>query len=242
LTHTPEDNATSEPLEFFSLGRRIRHGLAVCAQTSATRYADDVFYLWMQMGAGMETRSLSEDEWLNIIDEAASLGVNWLVVTLGPAASRAAVPAICRWARDTHGMTVCVHAAEGGLRPEEREMLLELRGESCILLVDPAAAGDFADLEAEGVSVAQAAPAVPEEGSACDFPARMVYVDPSGRLYTCGLVAGDEEFYLGSVLDGSLDAIMHNPRLPHCVTPSEPVPGRNCSGCPPLVAQHLCQK
>ncbi|MBX3178038.1 MAG: hypothetical protein KF886_11790 [Candidatus Hydrogenedentes bacterium] len=242
MTHTPEDKATGEPLEFFSLGRRIRQGLAACARAGAARSEGDIFYLWLQMGAGTESEALGDDEWLNIIDEAASLGVNWLVVTLGPPASRAAVPAICRWARNTHDMTVCVHAAEGELRPEEREMLLELRGEACILLVEPEAAGEYADLEARGVSVAKSAPPIPEEGAACDFPARMVYVDPSGRLYTCGLVAGEEEFYLGSVMDGSLDAIMHNPRLPHCVTPSEPVPGRNCSGCPPLVARHLCQK
>lgn len=241
---TPADpSLDAHPVEYFRLGRRIRQGLSRCSQAAGKKSPDNVFYLWLQMDTGDVTCALTEDQWLNIVDEAASLGVNWLVVTLGGSPeSRAHVTGLCRWAQATHGMVVCLHAPHGEIDDDERNLLLELPRESTYLLVDPSHAPAFAHLEAQGVAVGSANPALPGDREPCEYPHKMIFVDARGNLYTCGMVSGEHEFFLGSVFDGSLDQIIHNPQLPHSVSVTEPGAHGRCSGCPPLVARHLCQK
>lgn len=230
-----------EPLEFFGLGRRIRRDLDECSRAAAHGTREDVFYLWLKMGPGPATE-LSRDHWLNIIDEAASMGVNWLVITLGEPASREHVPAMGLWAQQTYGMVVCLHTPQGRLGTAERDLLRQLPADSSYLLVEPEHAAAFQNLEAEGINLRLAAPATPVSEEPCDYPNKMIFVDAQGHLYTCGLVAGDSDFFLGSVFDGSLDEIIHNPKLPHSVTEKQPSNHQNCSGCPPLVAKYLCHK
>lgn len=239
-----EQAADTEPLEYFLLGRRIRQGLSQCTKTSASKPDGDVFYLWLQTEVVDGSPPLSKDQWLNILDEAASLGVNWLVVTLGkPDEGRDHVADLCRWAQATHHMVVCLHARYGQISPAEQEILRELPRDSTFLLVDPEFVTDFSALAAEGIRVNSASPTPHVEyREPCEYPHRMIYVDSGGKLYTCGLVSGDREFFLGSVLEGKLDDIIHNPQLPHSVSVTEPDAHARCSGCPPLVAQHLCHK
>jgi len=239
-----EHSSETDPLEFFLLGRRIRQGLSKCTQAAEARTGGDVFYLWLQTEPVEGAPTLTSDEWLNIVDEAASLGVNWLVVTLGPlCGERTEIAELCRWAHSTHGMVVCLHTRAGQISTHERQLLRELPPASTFLLVDPERVDDFSDLLEEGVRVCSANPAPSAtDGETCEYPHRMIFVDSRGRLYTCGMVSGERDFFLGSVLDGSLDAIMHNPQLPHSVASTDPEAHTRCSGCPPLVAKHLCHK
>tara|TARA_R110001592_G_scaffold22785_5_gene90280 strand:- start:329 stop:910 length:582 start_codon:yes stop_codon:yes gene_type:complete len=187
--------------------------------------------------------TISEEQWLNVIDEAASLGVNWLVITLGDAVdSLTLANTMCLWAQQTYEMTVCVHTSQAGPSPELESVITTLPRDHTYVLVEPEFADEFEDLRAQGVRVGLANPAPHEGEAACDFPYKMVFVDASGNLYTCGLVAGEEEFLLGSVFRGSLDQIVHNPGLPHSVNALGTRPKQGCSGCPPLVAKYLCQK
>lgn len=243
MTHTTQDPGGTESLEYFMLGRKIRQGVATCASSIPGKCPGDVFYLWIQLNSAEDVSTVTLDQWLNIIDEAASIGVNWLVVTLGDGgASRDHVSAICRWAWNTYEMVVCVHAPDGELGPAERELLRQLPPESTYLLVEPGHASAFEDLRAEGVNIGLASPAPPAESERCEYPHKMIFVDAAGRLYTCGLVSGEGDFFLGSVFGGSLDQIIHNPTLPHAVSAAQPNAHQSCSGCPPLVAKYLCQK
>lgn len=235
----PDPNE-SQPLEFFLLARRIHRGITQCASGCEALVRSDVCYLWLQLGTDSLPSTLHVDQYLNIIDEAASLGVNWLVITLGEATCRKDIRTLCNWAQDTHGMVVCLHAPSGELAPAERELLGMLNADSTFLLVEPEHAAHFGDMEAAGVRIALAKPAGQKDGAPCTFPNKMIFVDPEGRLYTCGLVAGEADFFLGSVFESSMDEIMHNPKLPHVISTAEPTSERNCSGCPPLVAKYLC--
>ena len=239
-----KQSADLEPLEYFLLGRRIRQGLSRCTQAVAAKADHDVFYLWLQTETVDGPPPLSKDQWLNIVDEAASLGVNWLVVTLGRLKeARDHITEICRWAHVTYGMTVCLHARHGEISPAECDLLRELPRESTFLLVDPEFTALFSALAAEGVHVNSASPVSSGDyREPCEYPHRMIFVDAGGKLYTCGLVSGEHEFFLGSVLEGKLDDIIHNPQLPHSVSATDPGAHARCSGCPPLVAQHLCHK
>jgi radical SAM protein with 4Fe4S-binding SPASM domain len=239
-----EHFADAEPLEYFLLGRRIRQGLSRCTRAAAAKSDGDVFYLWLQTEVVEGSPALSGDQWLNIVDEAASLGVNWLVVTLGKLnEDRNHVADLCRWAQATHGMVVCLHARHGEINTAEKDLLRELPRESTFLLVDSDYTNSFSDLAEEGIHVGSASPTSGGDyREPCEYPHRMIFVNAGGKLYTCGLVSGEHEFFLGSVLEGTLDDIIHNPQLPHSVSATDPGAHVRCSGCPPLVAQYLCHK
>lgn len=243
MSHITEEPTESDPLEFLTLGRRIRHGLTSCTGSIPKQPPGDIFYLWIQLSPTEGDSAITQDQWLNIIDEAASIGVNWLVLTLGYSeASRAHAGPICRWAHESYDMTICLHVPDGTIHPDERELLQELPRESTYLLVEPPFATAFGDLTEEGIQVALANPPSPGEGARCDYPYKMIFVDAAGELYTCGLVSGEHDFFLGSVFDGSLEEIIHNPKLPHTVSAAQPSSHQSCSGCPPLVAKYLCHK
>lgn len=236
---SPENDA---PLEHFALPRKIIREVRACASTAADQPAGDIFYLWLQMTVGTPAVAVAREQWLNVIDEAASVGVNWLVISMGDGVANMEVTeAMCRWAQDTHKMTVCLHTTMSAPEPTLRTMVCSLPKKETYLLVEPPFDAAFAELKTAGVQVALASPEAPEAHSACDYPCKMVYVDACGSLYTCGLVAGEREFFLGSVFSGSLEHIVHHPELPHSVDALDTRPKDGCSGCPPLVAKYLCR-
>lgn len=233
---------TDEPLEHFELPRKIVREVRACASAAAEQPAGDIFYLWLQMTVGTPAVAVAPEQWLNVIDEAASAGVNWLVISMGDSPANLEITeAMCRWAQDTHQMTVCLHTTMKAPDPALHTLLLSLPREATYLLVEPSFDTEFSALKAAGVQVALASPDGHEANSACDYPCKMVFVDACGSLYTCGLVAGEREFFLGSVFSGSLEHIVHHPELPHSVDALETRPKDGCSGCPPLVAKYLCQ-
>ena len=64
----------------------------------------------------------------------------------------------------------------------------------------------------------------------------MVFVNPDGVLYTCGLVDGLDDFHLGDIFDGTFSGIMKDPELPHEVSDQDRFfkAQHACDGCPAL--------
>lgn len=139
-------------------------------------------------------------------------------------------------------MTVCLHTSASTPDPALEGLVTTLAREKTYLLVESAHASAYTPLKEQGVCIGMASPASHIGDSACEYPYKMVFVNAEGNLYTCGLVAGEQEFFLGSVFSGSLERIVHNPKLPHSVDALETRPKQGCSGCPPLVAKYLCQR
>ena len=243
MSNSDSPSAPSESLSCFELPRSVRRAVRSCASPGGQRPAGDVFYLWIQLGPHGESPALESSDWLNVVDEAASVGVNWLVVTLGISGELPhGLDAVCRWAQDTHSMTVCLHTGNDEPDPNLEALVASLETGHTYLLVEPEHMENFSRLGERGVHVGSANPVAHGEDSQCDFPYKMVFVNPAGNLYTCGLVAGETEFFLGSVFKGSMEQVVHNPKLPHSVDALEARPRNGCSGCPPLVAKYLCQE
>ena len=121
----------------FELPRAIARQLKKCASACAGKDhvgTDTVRYLWIDLtGRGappagpeaLAARSLALEEWLNVIDEAASLGVCCLLVCVGESLS--AYPnvwTIGQWAQGAHDMLVGLHTCGRSLTPEDIEQLL----------------------------------------------------------------------------------------------------------------------
>ena len=208
---------------------------------------DDVPYLWLNIASdiqnsiGNESRlgvSLSKSQWLNVVDEASSMGVGWVVISVS--SSLSLVPnlwAICGWAQKTHDMTVGLHLHSSAISDEELDCLRKLDVSKTRILVTRDLIEAVRHLEGYGFQLCEADPKPTKNRISCDMPNKMVYINRMGELYTCGLVDGLENFRLGTVFENKFKNILADPGLPHCVPPGSALVSHGCDGCPPLVAK-----
>ncbi|MBI1317924.1 MAG: hypothetical protein GC168_03110 [Candidatus Hydrogenedens sp.] len=209
---------------------------------------DRVRYLWLLVSqSGIELGECAKvsarptvEQWLNVIDEAASIGVGRLVISAQTELSEhAEVWELCRWAQDAHGMSVGVHIFSCQLSENDLEELKSLAPEKTVLFVSDSNYACMQHLESDGVRVcvAQRMPEKPQHP--CGMPSEMVFVNPRGELYTCGMVEGAQSYRLGSIFEGFLSKICCDPNLPHAVPVDSQDENRGCEGCPPLLARYF---
>lgn len=233
----------------FDVPRYIRKRLKECAEM-ADKMTREVTYLWIhvseegiaqpQRGEAPAKYPPALEEWLNVVDEAASVGVNWLMVTLNVALD--AFPdlmEICKWAQDTYQMKVGLHTFASGLTPDEIELLKGLNLDLTRLFVRKDAVEGFRALEEQGIKIRVADPQPYGEKPNCQGASRLVFVDGHGVLYTCGLVEGNREYRLGSIHERSFDEVLADPNLPHAIEAPLHAVSRKCDGCPSLIANFL---
>jgi MoaA/NifB/PqqE/SkfB family radical SAM enzyme len=206
-------------------------------------------YLWINVAPQCEgpecrerhePRPLSLPEWLNVVDEASSLGICCLIVCTGDSFnSYPDVWGICRWAQEAHGIDVGIHTYRKSLDESElREMGRLVPGRTWFF-VKREHLSAMRPLEQHGVKVLEAEVNHEEHSPPCDMPESMVFVGPGGVLYTCGLVLDNEQFRLGHVSEKPLARILSDPSLPRRVPKGIPHHKHGCDACPPLMAKRM---
>lgn len=240
-----EETSLDTSLDPFVLLKRVRSGLKgvnECAETSA----NEISFLWVDVSpkgiaqpddAPAGARSLGLDEWLNVVDEAAGYGVNWLCLTMRTAlTSFPDVLRVAQWAQDAHGMMVGLHMSASQMSPEEVDLLRALSFDKLTLYVKQNFLGGFQALVEEGLRVTVADPQSYGNRPNCQGPSRMIYVNAQGDLYTCGLVEGNRTYRLGSVFENTFVNILRDPGLPHALPADIHIVDEGCDGCPALIA------
>ena len=252
-----------DPNNPFELPQSIAKALRSHAKGHMKDSKDKVKYLWIYVSeqprreqddarrgdatAGAP-RVLGLDEWLSVVDESSSLGVETLIVTLGCALSKCLnVIAICDWAQASHGMVVGIHVAASPLTPHEARQLMRLdRDMLCVFVDDPSPVSmKFATDMGLKVHPAVAATGGHSHGCVtpeCHLPEAMACVGPEGTLYTCGLVLGDAKYRLGHFFERKLGHLMTDESLPHVIPAGLPIEGRGCACCPPLMHDLMREK
>lgn len=231
----------------FELPRSIARQLKKCAaefKDGKRPGVDGVEYLWVNLdGRGVEPgesasrtpRTLLLEEWLSVVDEAASLGVRWLLVCAGDSLSTCSdVWTICRWAQDIHNMTVGMYTSSCFVSEADLHQFRELDLSKTCLFVGAGAYEEMRAIREQGIPVCVADVADEDHSPPCAMPECMVYVGPDGKVYTCGLVFGHKSFCLGSVFDRRLEDIVQDDSLPHSV--NDRPRGCTCNACPPIMA------
>jgi radical SAM protein with 4Fe4S-binding SPASM domain len=234
----------------FDLARRV-HQRVHCCCSGTPGQADRITYLWVYAAkpikdsqAGSPPHVLSVEDWYNVVDEAAAGGIRGIVITVPE--SLAQFPhlwAICRWAQEMHGLFVGLHTYADCLSDAELAELKLLDLHRTRLFVSREACPKLKALEDEGLTICVAQP--PEDFTppiTCALPGRMVFVNPEGVLYTCGMVEGNEHFRLGTIFEGTFTSILENPALPHAVQTADATNVHGCDGCPPLFAHYFGQE
>ncbi len=239
--------------QLYALPKRIQREVHNSCERNAKMASDDKFiYLWVFVTeAGIartenqpaDTQQLTLEQWLNVIDEAASLGVNWFVVGVksGNFTQNPEIWEMCRWAQDTYGIIVGLQTNAPGLLQEELEEIKKLNPELTRVMVSDSAKDKACELENLGFKLC-----VPndnhhhEEDSLCTKPGNMVFVNAAGVIYTCGLVEGQDKYRLGTVLEDEMRKVLKDPDLPHTV-PNDTIPNKKhgCDGCPPLMIRYF---
>lgn len=247
---TAQSGVTAEATAFFDLPRTISKEIRQCA---AVRETDGVSpgtirYLWLNIAdhaANAQEQNeivpmMNADDWLNIIDEAASLGVSCVVICTGDALhNNPDLWAICDWAQRVHGLDVGIHARCTAVRPEEIEELQRLDHAHTWLFVSREDYRHLRDLERENIHVRIADVCREDHEPPCDMPEGLVFVAPDGNLYTCGLVIGNEQYRLGHIMERPLNHVVDDPSLPRFVPKSVPYHENGCAGCPPILAKRM---
>ncbi len=233
----------------FDLPRRLRQQVRSHAAQN-TQLPDEVDYLWLHVskdGIGSRQADTPQDfkapdveQWMNVVDEAAALGVRWLVVTVDTRLTESPeILTVCQWAQDTHDIKVGLHTVFCKLEEEEKELLKQLDPQKTLLFAKSEALDNMRELEKSGIRLVAADPQPYGHRPNCQGPARLLFVDPRGVLYTCGLVEGKEEYRLGSVYENRFDKVIRDPELPHSVSEQLHRVSRGCDGCPSLVANFM---
>lgn len=210
----------------------------------------DITYLWVhvseegiaqhQHGEAPAKYPPSLEEWLNVVDEAAAVGVNWLMITLDTPLDRFPdLFEICKWAQNTHQIKVGLHTCASALSDGESAMVLGLHPELTRLFVKKEHLAAFAEIDTKGIKVRAADPQPYGEKPNCRGAERLVFVDPHGVLYTCGLVEGNREYRLGNIHERSFESLLHDPALPHAIENCLHTVSEGCDGCPSLIANYL---
>ena len=239
----------AEKGEMFALPKDFKNALNKCREQAEQGSAKDVTYLWIAVsrkGVGRTVHEasdaavLSVEDWLNVVDEAASLGANWMILTVTTKLSKfPEIWDICRWAQDTHGMMVGMHLGIDEVGAGDVEQILSLNVSKLRLLVRKASLEKLAFLEKLGVELWTANPQPDGEKPNCQGPSRMIYVNAEGNLYTCGLVEGKSDYLMGSVLHDRLNHIVKKGTVRHCVEEDLHKVAPGCDGCPALIANYF---
>ncbi len=219
------------------------HGGCACEALGGLRYL--WVYLAKQSPSSVQASDstlvpLTLQDWLNVVDEAASIGVTGLVIsTQDELSANCDAWEICRWAQGTHGMTIGLHVFSDELAEPVLNEIRSLDLKHFFLFAAENRLESLSCYEREGIKVrvAEGGPSSPSH--TCTMPSSLVFVNPSGQLYTCGMVEGKEQFLLGHVFEGYFKKILQDPALPHAVPFASQDVKRGCEGCPPLISRQI---
>lgn len=220
-----------------AMPQTIRRHLKSCA---CGQEDGRIRYLWAVLGAA-GTEEMGEEHWLNVVDEAASLGADTLVISICTAPSeRSELAAMCKWAAGTHGMRVGVHLSDAAISAEDAAILRSLSSEKFCVFVNSRRRAEAAAALGDGVTLVDADGL--EDGAVqphCELPRQMACVSDAGEMYTCGLVVGQDGFFLGNANDAPIKRVHCDDALPHHVPEGTSDAPHRCEGCPPLLEERL---
>lgn len=246
---SPKRGATND--EYFGVAKSFKHKLHEHCQDAAQFIKDDIVFLWVCVNAKGLNKGIAGkrepgvplplEQWLSIVDEAASLGANWLVLSIRDSLNKCAnVYEISQWAQQAHGMMVGLHIKECEHLTEDAIALIKkLDREKTRVLLHCEPGKDVSLPKLKGVTVWKANPQPNGEKPKCQGPARMIFVNEKGVLYTCGLVEGNKAYRMGHVFDGRLKKIIDDPHSPRKVCDNIHVVTIGCDGCPALITNFL---
>ena len=245
-----EKTIVKEVRQVFHLPQRVSQGLRDSARLHGAEDYHVVKYLWLKLDEQCRTetldgqrRRMDAEDWLNVVDEAASVGVECMVVCVGGTLSDCpGLWDVSRWAQEAHGMTVGFHTSCENLTQDEIGALLELDPALTWLFVAPHALANLSHLHEHGINVCSGDVERDDATGACDGPNNLVCVGSSGLLYSCGSVLGVEGFRLGHVAEKPLGEVLGDGGPDRTIADGTVRNEHGCHGCPNEMATRMVRQ
>jgi radical SAM protein with 4Fe4S-binding SPASM domain len=230
----------------FDLPNSVSRGVRDAASSCHKDETQPIQYLWVhyssndEAGSSIENR-LSRDEWLGVIDEAVSMGARFAIVSLNePLSDVPDLMSVAKWAQSTYNLMVGFHIHGRMVSRSDMRQLATMNSDLTRVFVESDHVNDSRFVEEIGVRVLAADGINNGDAmSSCDLPKSMTCVCSEGGMYTCGMVAGEEQYHMGNFLGRKLKAVLNDDSVPHTVREHESDASRQCSGCPPMMAQRI---
>jgi len=247
-----ENDVVKKALEF---PRAVSGRLRSFVQTVASPLENEksgIKYLWIHVGSFEEREANADcgcdgheemqlDDWYNVVDETAALGVDTIIITAGNCLTgHPEIWDICRWAQDQHDMSIGIHTGLRCFDEGQVEQLASLHCEKTRIFVDGGDANCLPQVSALGIQVFAADGL--EDGATqprCDLPHSMCCIDGGGKMYACGLVIGQDEFDYGNSKEKRVDHVVADQNLRHSIPENTSTAARRCNGCPPLLERKI---
>ena len=228
-------NRIYEDANPLSLPQKIRKQMRKGGQGSKA----NVRFLWLILSG--DSAEPETDRWLNVIDESAAVGAETLIVSVaGSLDGRTYVWDALHWACDSHDMYIGLHLFTPEISSGDLDRMAKLDSENFCLFVCSRYIDDVRKQVGENIRVVEAdglADGAPQ--LQCTLPKEMTCVSSGGEMYTCGLVAGQDGFFLGDCNDARIDHVALDGSLPHHVPAGTSDAPNRCEGCPPLLQARL---
>lgn len=233
-------------IELVGFPKTLLHQIRRCSRLASSA-KKDIVYLWMNISKKNEThRNDNEhstptlEDWLNVVDECAGAGVKWVVLTVdAPLDEMDEAIEICKWAQSAYNMKVGIFLCRNSITKNELRVLNSLRKDLTQIFVKRDYFGNFTKIKENGFFLGIADPQKYGEKPNCEGAKKLLFVNPEGAIYTCGLVAGLEQYRLGDIHERKFSEIVHDPTLPHKVEKKIHKVNPCCDGCPSLLAKYL---
>jgi len=233
-------------LELLGFPKSIFKKIRECSHIAQSA-PKDISYVWIKVSGQdisknrhKQDNRLKLDDWLNIVDEAVSVGANWLVLTVHvPIDQMKEVIEICQWAQNTYNMKVGLFLCREKISTNEIKILSSLKKDLTQIFVKKKAFEQFKKLREMGLFLGIADPQEYGDKPNCEGASKLLYVDNTGSIYTCGLVSGMKNYKLGNIYEKKFQEIVRDPSLPHSVEEKIHKVNEGCDGCPSLLMKYL---
>ena len=218
------------------------------AKGTSSTLPSSIHYIWLHVTREGITSShstsqpstLSLSDWLNIVDESATLGAQWMIIHVNTCLkSYSDVWRICSWAQEVHGIRVGLHLNHECMDAAGLAPIRGLDRDETFVVVDSSALEAMEFLRTEGYSVCESNIGTDDRKLPCSHTQSIVCVGADGVMFCCGMVVGDESYHLGDVISDSVQNGMANHSSLQPIGEHNDRPGHSCNGCPPFMVQRF---
>lgn len=242
-----EENAFTHMNDPFELPKSITERLRLCVDAhldpDSIPAKHIVKFLWIDMRGPVrddDPRYMAENDWLNIVDEAASLGAQFIVVCVGERPGDCpGVWKLVQWAQGAHAITVGIHMNGSELSEDEIREFERLDPHLTCVFAPQAELHGLRYLEEIDIKVRSSDVSEHDHVCPCQIPQDLVCVGARGVLYSCGLVEGCEEFCLGHILEKPLEDFVKQNTAPKTTPRHISHDDQKCAACPPHMFKRI---
>lgn len=215
---------------------------------TTTPSSSQIHYIWLHVTKdgiiesheAPQSTVLSLNDWLNIVDESASLGAQWMIIHVDTCLkSDSDVWRICAWAQEVHGICVGLHLDHDCMNEVSLAPIHHLKQDKTFVVADNNAVEALNFLSEKGYCICASNIGSEDRMLPCEHTESIVCAGADGVMFCCGMVVGEESYRLGNVQADPVNEAMRKHQSLKPILMNQEREGHSCNGCPPFMVQRF---